>query len=103
MSLADARSKLSSQVGSSLFNPSLKGYASSFISESLFKNKKKAQRTIDMSRDNVKRFEYGKNSVQAHEGRFENISLPQISTRNKRTPSLVHYGSISKDRSTEGR
>ena len=36
-SLVDARSKLSSQVGSSLFNPSLKGYASSFIHESLFK------------------------------------------------------------------
>ena len=74
-SLIDARSKLSSQVGSSVFNPSMRGYTSAFISETLFKKKQRPQRTIDMSRDNSKRFDYGKD-YSLHERRFDNISLP---------------------------
>ena len=55
-----------------------------------------------MGRDQVKRFNYIK-ANEPHERRFDNVSLPEISTRNKRAPSLVNYGTGTSNSSIEGR
>lgn len=55
-----------------------------------------------MSRDQVKRFDYMK-SIEPHERRFDNISLPQISSKNKKVPTLVKYNTGTTNSSIEGR
>ena len=56
-----------------------------------------------MSRDTSKRFEHLQPANVPHDRRFENISLPQISTRNKKSPNMVHYGNSAKNSQKQGR
>lgn len=50
----------------------------------------------------VKRFEYMKVG-ELNERRFDNISLPQIASNNKRAPTFVKYGASTTNTSLEGR
>ncbi len=50
---------------------------------------------INMHKETGRKFEY-MNAYSAHERRFDNITLPQIATSNKKTPSLTYNYALQK-------
>ena len=49
--------------------------------------------TIDMEKATKRSYSYITESARATDGRFNFLKLPQIATKNKRSPSVINYSS----------
>ena len=84
--LQEQRSGISSQPGS-LQGSNKKSYASALINEAYAK-KPVPKLAVDMSREVERKYEW-QNTYSVHENRFELVTLPQISSKSKKSPTYV--------------